>query len=478
LSGKGDPNPLWIKIYYPFSDDPTAAVETPVRRAAVDGVTTTVVELIGLSLWQYAEGKRQPGIDAKDMNVNRWTLRMVEDEEVDFDFPALGRTRAVSDFTSNNNRPRGRSRDKPWDEFGLVQASEEQFQENEEQTPQFGAATPAAASTATPTPEPSRAHTPLPMSRTVSDNPAMPSFAPNRNPITGPSFAIHPIRKDSTGPLLDAPAMAQPSSTPRTGVSKTVTIHYMDPNSFQATTLPIPTTSDTYIAELFTLACQRLKLDKALFVLKVRGTQTVAPQDRTVEALGEKLHLDLFRRRFVGVGDDMGGLAASPGSGSPNAPLLLTAGTTPTKKSKKGFGGMLAGRTVDAGNTAAQNGLIGLGAGVKRYQVIRRQPLSFAPSHPRVLALDGEYVHIMPAATMDGEGAVAVGPGKATSVHLSNVVGCKVSRKHPKLIRMLVYRGENETKRYDFEAQSRDEAAEICGEVRRGVERFGGEEGM
>lgn len=479
LSGKGDPNPLWIKIYAPFSKQASKPMEVPLRRTAKEGISVTVAELIGLSLWRYTEEKMEPSIEDPDMNINRWTLRMVEDEEVDMDFPALGRTRPVADFTSNNNRPvRGRARDKPWDEFALVRATDEQFEQNEELTPQLGG-TPVMPSGAIPSmapiPESSRAQTPIPMQRSGSDNPAAPSFVPNRNPITGPSFALMPVRKDSTGPLLDAPTHNVPSSVQRTGVSKTVNIHYTDPHSLQGTLLPIPTTSDTYIAELFNLACQRLNVDKALHVLKVRGTQTVAPQDRTVEALGERLYLDLVRRRFVGVDHD-GGRVGSPGSESPNAPLLLTTGTTPTKKSKKGFG-MLAPRTLDNSTIALQS-LIGAATGGKRYQVIRRQPLSFAPSHPRMLALDGEYVHIMPAAAFgDGGDGAGVTQGKTTSVHLSSVVGCKVSRKHPKMIRMLVYR-EKETKRYDFEAQSRDEAAEIAGEIRRGVDRFGGDDGV
>lgn len=482
LSGKGDPNPLWIKIYAPFSKKPSQPFEVPLRRSKNDGVLVTVAELIGLSLWRYAEEKREPEIKDADLNVNRWTLRMVEDEEVDFDFPALGRTRPVSDFTSNNNRPaRGRSRDKPWDEFALVRATDEQFKDNEDETPQFGEPT-TVSTIPTPIPDTSRVQTPVPMSRTASDAPQPPAgsnFIPNRNPITGPSFIS--LRKDSTAPLLDAPAAAAPSSANRTGVPRTVTINYIDPVSLQASLLPITTTSDTYIAEIFSTACQRYKLDKALHVFKVHGTQTVAPQDRTVEALGERLTLDLVRRRFVGVGEGQG-LSASPGSESPNAPLLLTTGTTPKKKGKGGLSAAmgLGHRDYGAASSNYLPSLAGLGSGGgKRYQVIRRQPLSFAPSHPRVLSLDGEYMHIMSVVGGVGGGGMgdAGGTGKTTSVHLSSVVGCKVSRKHPKMVRVLVYR-EKETKRYDFEAGSREEAAEIAGEIRKGVERFGvGEEG-
>lgn len=481
LSGKGESSPLWIKIYAPFSKSASSPIQVPVRRNAKEGVPTTVAELIGLSLWRYSEEKFEPLLEGNDLNVNRWTLRMVEDEEVDYDFPALTRTRPLGDFTSNNNRPpQRRARDKPWDEFGLVRATEDQFKENEELTPQFSEPTGLAPSS-TPIPDTSRTATPQPanMQRTLSDAPtlapsAAPSFKPNVNPIT-PSFAPM-ARKNSSIPLMDAPAAPAPRSTPRTGSSKTVTIHYTDPHSFQTTLLPIPTTSDTYLAELFTTACQRLNIDKALYVLKVRGTQTVAPEDRTVEALGQRLALDLVRRRFVGVGDGRGMVSAvgSPGSESPNAPLLLETATATKAKTRKPFMGLQSTKSTNDINATALWGLAG-GAG-KRYLVIRRQPLSFAPSHPRILALDAEFMHVMPASSTDplnanADPAMAPPGGKTTSVHLSSVVGCKVSRKHPKVVRVLVYR-EKETKRYDFEASNRDEAQEIVTEINKGMLRF------
>jgi hypothetical protein len=68
-------------------------------------VPVTVADAIGLSLWRYNEEALKPPIQEDKTNVNRWTMRMVEDGEVDYDFPALGRTRPIADFTSNNNRP-------------------------------------------------------------------------------------------------------------------------------------------------------------------------------------------------------------------------------------------------------------------------------------------------------------------------------------------------------------------------------------
>jgi hypothetical protein len=52
---------------------------------------------------------------------------------------------------------------------------------------------------------------------------------------------------------------------------------------------------------------------------------------------------------------------------------------------------------------------------------------------------------------------------------MSSIVGVKVSRKHPKMVRVLVYR-EKETKRYDFECVSHEEAESIVGDVKVGTE--------
>ncbi|KAF4551555.1 Target of rapamycin complex 2 subunit sin1-like protein [Elsinoe fawcettii] len=469
LSGKGETNPLWIKVLYPGSSDPDSHLEIPTRKSKENG-PLTVAEFIGLCLWRYNEDAKDPPIAGEDLNVNKWVLYMVDFGEVEYDFPPLARTRPITDFTTNNNKPgRLRPGQKPWDEFAIVKANEKQLADNEKATPDFAAtSTPRAGSVAQP--ERSRSDTPTLAVRTNSDAPVS-SFTLNRNPITGPSFALNSmVRKDSTIPLLDAPVSTAGTSRHRTGVSKQLQVHFTDQDTFQSHILKIDTTTDAYIAEIFTEACDALKLpNKALYVLKVRGTSTVVPEDRTVEALGDNASLDLQRRRFIGVEHREG--AASPSSESPNAPLLL-AGTIPTKKGKKGLLSSTARPAYDVGAI----GFHQLGPGGKRYHVLRRQQLSFAPSHPKVIALDGEYIHIMPGGNMDLEGQTAPSSstgGKTTSVHLRDVIGCKVARKHPKLVRVLVYR-EKETKRYEFEAESRAMAAEIVEEIRKGVERFGG----
>jgi hypothetical protein len=493
LSGKDDKSPLWVKIYAPFSSTPSKALEVPIRRQR-EGASVKVTDLIGLALWRYNEDAYQPALSSdEDSNINRWTLRIVEDEEVDFDFPALVRIRPVTDFTSNNNRPpQRRARDKPWDEFGLVRATDEQFNENEALTPSIGTGTPASGALNIPTPrlgESDGSSRPTTAQRTDTDTSGQiprsvtPAFQAPRNPITGPSFAASALRKETGGALLDLPQRDEAQSTPRTGAAKTMSLHFTDPNTFVSTTLSIETTADTYIAEIFTEGCKKLNLDKALYVLKVHGTQTVAPSDRTVEALGEKLHLDLVRRRFIGAGIGVGdgvfglGLSGSPGSSSPNAPLEVDpintpAGANATAAGKKKKG--IYGGTTYVTNHSTVNLGLGLDIGGKKYNVLRKQPLSFAPSHPRTLIITPEYLQILPGAAPGTPGALAPSGGKVTNVPMSSIVGVKVSRKHPKMVRVLVFRGSSggsgqETKRYDFECETATMAADIVADVRKAL---------
>jgi hypothetical protein len=470
MSGKGEANPLYIKIYAPFSSKPSKPYEILLRRIPNGGGLVTVAEAIGLALYRFGEDKLDPPIAGVKMNVNRWNFRMVDDEEVEYDFPALARTAPITDFTSNNNRPaRGRARDKPWDEFGLVEASDREFKENEALTPQYSKQAAEALSTTqdtAPTPQvPGMLAAPSAQLAPSSTPVPTPSYI--RNPITGPSFSTSTLRMDSK-PLLDLPAVQASTATPRTGAPKTITIHFTDENFLTRTTL-IEVTTDTYIAEVFDQACKRLSVDKALYVLKVSGSTTVAPSDRTVEALGDRGDLDLVRRRFIG--DGAFGLSGSPGSSSPNAPLLIAPGGTP-KKSKKSTAA-LANTTIAQQKSEALAALAANSGTYKRYNVTRKQPMSFSSSSARVLALDEEYMHIMPSSAEHHPTTTKIfeAPGKVTTVHFSSVVGSKVSRRHPRMFRVVVYK-ERETKRYDFEASTGHEAHEIVRQIKRGVEKY------
>ena len=419
LSGKGVLDPLNIRIYAPFSEFPDKPFDMPLQRTVNEGdggekALVTVADATGLSLWRYREEGLKPSIESDKLNVNRWTLRMIEDGEVDFDFPALSRTRPIVDFTSNNNRAaRGRSREKPYDEFALVEATISQFLENQQLTPKYGQAiesveeeagddNPVAQAQVEP---PDQSANTIPRSHAILDQP----------------FTVAP-RKNSVVPA-DKPTLPAQHSTPRMGASKMLKIHFTSLEAY-AQTNTIEVTTDTYIAEVLDTVCKRWNLDKALHLLKVTGTNTIAPLDRTVESIGARTDLDLVRRRFAH--DGALGLSGSPGSSSPNAPLLLTPDSP--KKGK---------RTLGLSHPLAQKqDLLGSTANYKKYNVVRKQPMSFTPSHQRVLLMDGDYMHILPGEA--GKTLFDTGT-KTTTVPFSMIVGCKISRRHPKTFRVRLY---------------------------------------
>ena len=406
LSGKGVPDPLNIRIYAPFSQSSSKPFEMPLQRTVQDSDSgekpqVTVADAIGLSLWRYFEEGLKPPIEAGKLNVNRWTLRMIEDGEVDYDFPALGRTRPMVDFTSNNNRgTRGRSREKPYDEFALVEANDAQYKENQVLTPKYEQLVEA---------DPEEAPEALPQRPGIGERRDSSKTAVPTRPFT--TVASKPVAAPA-----DRPALATMHSTPRTGPPKVLKIHFTSLEAYsQATTIEV--TIDTYIAEVLDIVCKRWNLDKTQHILKVSGTNTVAPVDRTVESIGSRTDLDLVRRRFVG--DGAVGLFGSPGSSSPNAPLFL-----PSETPKKGRRGAPMMHPV-----SYKPDVLGTTAKYKKYNVVRKQPMSFAPSHPRVLLMDEEYLHILP-----GEAGKTLfdSSAKTTRVPFNIIVGCKVGRRHPK----------------------------------------------
>ncbi|EXJ64222.1 hypothetical protein A1O7_00558 [Cladophialophora yegresii CBS 114405] len=436
LSGKGTPNPLWIKIYAPFSEDPEEPFEMPLARTSKDGNPIIVAEAIGHALWRYQEEGLKPALTPEQLDVNKWTLRMVEDGEVDEDFPPLVRTRPVTDFTDNNNRAgRGRSRGRPFDEFGLVEASASQYEANKKETPQLR---PLEQTEAGPviTVEGQAPQPPI-------ERPGTPKGGVSRTNIL---LAGQPFTTALTNASLtpaDLPAPAAPQATPRMGSTKPLKVRYLN-HDMTAQTMMIETSTDSYIAEILDHVCKRWNLEKAGFVLKVAGTNTVAPLDRTVEALGVRSELDLVRRRF-GAGVTLTG---SPGSSSPNAPLLLDI-QGPTKKNKRG-------QPMQASSLKAD--MLSSASNFKKYYVTRKQLGGFAQGSQRVLVFDGDIVHVMPADNSSN--------AKFSSIAFNDILKCKVSSKHPKLVRIVVRR-VNESKRYDFEARTAGEAQEIVDEVTR-----------
>jgi len=447
LSGQGDPNPLKLRIWTPFTTSSTKYYEVLIRRTVQGGEAgdrqVTVADLIGLSLWRYSEEKFDPPIAADKLNVNRWTLRLVEDDEVDYDFPALERTKPVVSFTTVNNRAaRSRGNAKSYDEFALVEATDEQFKQNQNATPQFQ----QEAATSEPGDDDlALKNTPQPPSS------ALASTQPRQNPLLTTMSAL---RQNST--LADMPIAPITPTITRSGVQKLLRVHILSSDAAPGQMVTIDITTNTYLAEVLDTVCKKRQLDKANHVLKLSNVGTVVLLDRTVESIGNRTDLDLVRRRFATDGPlTMNG---SPSSTSPKTSSLID--TAPARKVRKA---QMMGAHPLAQEAVKQDELGS--ANYRKYTVWRKQPMRFVGMNERVLAIDGEDLHFMPAAT--GK-TMFEGQGKTTTVHFSNVVGCKVTRRHPTNFKVVVLKG-TETKRYDYEAKSAAEAAEIVFEIKKGL---------
>lgn len=96
-----------------------------------------------------------------------------------------------------------------------------------------------------------------------------------------------------------------------------------------------------------------------------------------------------------------------------------------------------------------------------KYRVWRRQQMSLINKHERTLALDGDYIYIVPPDRhMHWHENV-----KTKSLHISQVVLVKRSKKIPEYFKIYVKRGQDDLKRYYFEAVSGEECKEIVSRI-------------
>ncbi|KAF3013769.1 hypothetical protein G7054_g10048 [Neopestalotiopsis clavispora] len=443
LSGKGDPDPLSIRIYAPFSKTSSKPFEVPIRKNIQDPDGSfrpvTVAELIGLSLWRYHEEKLEPPIPLDKQNVNWWTLRMVDGDEVDDDFPPLERKKPVNSFTTANNRG-GRSRGpaKTHDDFGLVQASQDSFEENQKLTPQFAQeevavepvdeeATPKPTSQLPPPPVPTR---------------------PRPNPITNTMFRVETVH-------ADRPAAPEPAPVPASrGQKKLLKIHIMSADVAPGQMLTLDVTTDTYLAEVLDMVCKKRQLDKNTHVLKLPVSGSVVYVDRAVSSIGNVTDLELHRRRFATDGPLT--ITGSPIGSSPKQHIWDNALAAQKKKKDKGAPHPLAQEAMKLDEVGSSD------VSLKKFVVWKKQTMRFV-GNERLLTIDGEYVYIQPSSG----GKPTRESGKTTSVHFSNILNCSTSRKHPGTFKLYVFK-DNSAKRTDYEAKSAQEAAEIVAEIKKG----------
>lgn len=103
-----------------------------------------------------------------------------------------------------------------------------------------------------------------------------------------------------------------------------------------------------------------------------------------------------------------------------------------------------------------------------KYKVWRRQQMSLMNKHERALALDGEYIYIVPPEKhLHWHENV-----KTKSIHISQVISVTKSKRAPEYFKLLIRRGQHDIKRYYLEAVSSQECTEIVSRIQNSLNAY------
>lgn len=469
-SGKAEAKPLRLKMYMPSCSEPRKPWEVIVRTDA------NVSNAIGFALYCYMEEKRKPELPEDMQNANKWTLRIVEEDgEPDEDFPALDRTRMLSAYK--------------FDEFALVEATPAQVVEHEKITPSTRKAKKPAAPAATSQPA-------APMTVVEEETPENVVLRVYQYPFDEMVSVLYWSGEVSVQTTVDEivyqicvekgldrtqyvckiaghrsviPTGAKVQSlngqfnlelTPRRVVNKTNGYSDILPSDLQV----IKKTRSANAISSVTAGTASRRTSLTNKMPTAAGQSRASADEPTVPRIS-----------FTTPGGSGGlGAAAKPGIGNHHGNPAANTSTAAhhraasnVRASMLGVAPNLAAAATTANATQASQLLLppetlnGI-AGYQKYKIWRRQPMSFISRHERILALDGEYVHIMPA---DDRAWYDYSP-KTSSFHINQMTHCKQSRKIPNNFKIVITKATKVSKRYDLEAHTATEAQEIVAKLK------------
>lgn len=459
-SGKGELTPIYLKIYLP-SGSSSKTIEVVVNQFAKDTPDarprpTTVAEAIGFTLYRYLEEGVEPELGDEKLDINRWTMRMVDDGEPDDDFPPLERTQPIGSFASKKSPGDGRrGRARPGagsgearmeGEFALCEASEDQWVENSRLTP---------------------------MRRPETPTPTLVAPAPS---IAGTTLTNTP----GSGMMAVTPRSGVPSAagtTPaRTGRAIILRIH-LSTLSQSSVSMSICVTTDTPISELLTQIHSKRSLPPiaSTYLRLAAPPYTVLNSNATVDSIPAGSDLELLLKN-----------APSTGANTPNTTAAGSmvqagaAGSTPKQSatSRKRF---LSSNTPARADQHSQLALLQFpqpssdddGPVYQKWLVYRRSSVAFMSRHERYLIIDDEWIYIQPTSSATepniptsaagGGGGAGESSSKTSQFHASSIIGAKLvglgggGRKAG--VKVVVMKRRGEKKRYEFEAVGGEEVA-------------------
>ncbi|KAG8744423.1 hypothetical protein FRC10_010201 [Ceratobasidium sp. 414] len=432
ISGRAEQGAVPFTLWFPHAnkikskDRRGRTIEKPFSLEVKVRKDALAEELIGFGLWAYWESGQEPRLDEGIQNMSQaekearlsaagWNLRMVEDGEVDTDFPAIARTQTMTQIKS-------------FEELAIVEATPEQVQQN-------------LAAEASIARRPSR----LMVTKPRQDSSTGGGLAPPGAVVgaTGP-IAMMSSSDVVTSNLLTGVSIGGTTSVMPGGpaiflkikVAAKADVHY-------STTINV--TADTYMADVLEQVCRKRRLqDSKEWALMTENPSILIPLDRTVASLKGTKELLLVKRSLLdGLG--LGKHSRVPRSSDPNASIFeLLQDANPGR----GFSSSMDYREA-----------------YKKYTVHRKIPM-LVGRHERIIAIDGDYIHIMPS-----NNRAFLDTMKTSSYHIKTVTGCKKTKKAPSSIKLVVRR-DGSSKRYDFEAEDEKQAGEIVETIKNLREQY------
>ncbi|SNX82320.1 related to Stress-activated map kinase interacting protein 1 [Melanopsichium pennsylvanicum] len=459
---------MTVELYFPWAESRQPPSSSPPSSGAVSVHSktncmklnirkdATMEEVIGYGLYCYVEEKWKPALDPPGSSRSEsereartttigWTLMIVEDGEVDDDFPAIDQSLLLGKFGG--------------DEFAICEATPNQIKQHRDAYTNIARRTIRPPTTSkTLANKHGAAGESLGAGSGVVDA-SQSTLAGGAKSgaaaLSGRSALASRLGVPGVGTQVPAGTLVNVQGTPifasgtlsRSALgssSQSIFLRVLvtpNPEVRYKTTLQVP--SDMYLADVLEMICRKRHLSNVdEWALIVPDKSIVVPLDRTVESLQGNHDLALVRRSSLGALGGAGALSSS--STNPNASIFKRYSTT-----------------WDANASSRQpkyTKALDIAAAYKSYTVYRKSPMFGGRHNERSLTLDGDWLHIMPIDMKTF--------GKAASFHVSSVVACKLSSKITNGFKLVVWReSPRDTKRYDLEADSGRIAAEIVREI-------------
>ncbi|KAF8880010.1 stress-activated map kinase interacting protein 1-domain-containing protein [Infundibulicybe gibba] len=384
ISGRGESASTNVQVFFPHAKQPAGKpMDLNVRRDA------TVEEVIGFSLWTYWEEGWLPRLDdgLSGEDDPKWATKL----------SAIGWIlRIAEDGEVDDDFPPpdriGKIAKFNSDAYAVLEATPAQIQQNQI------------------------------LESKIQRRPSRTSAAkkPEKLTVPGPSAPVGPGSAVSHTTLGSVPLSTSLGPSSSHGPQMFLRIRVDTADAVHVSTT-IPVSAGMYMQEALELVCRRKMMNPKDYALLLADKSIIIPLDRTVASLQGKRELLLAHRNMLPqiAGD---ALRDAGRTTDPNASIFKRMSETPEVQ---------------------LSSALDYTAAYKKYTIYRKMPMLVARQE-RTLAIDGDYIHIMPKAK------AVFDSGKTSSYHIKSIAHCQQSTKMSSIFKLVLNRGGG-NKRYDFE---------------------------